>query len=70
MVNQSVYNLLALLKLCVYMIIGHYSAGVLDDGDVIIWNVVDTKLPPLKISSPLSGGGQVLSRGSKFMPII
>ena len=54
--------------MCVH--VGHYSAGVLDDGDVIIWYVVDTKLPPLKISSPLSGGGQVLSRGSKFMPII
>ena len=51
-----------------YVIVGHYCAGVLDDGDVIIWSV-DTKLPPLKISSPLSGG-QLLSRGSKFVPIM
>ena len=50
------------------MVVGYYCAGVLDDGDVIIW-CVGTKLPPRKTSSPLSGG-QLLSRGSKFMPII
>ena len=50
------------------MIVGYYCAGVLDDGDVIIW-CVGTKLPLLRISSPLSGG-QLLSRGSTFMPII
>lgn len=50
------------------MIVGYYCAGVLDDGDVIIW-CVGTKLPLLRISSPLSEG-QLLSRGSTFMPII
>ena len=46
------------------IIVGHYCAGVLDDGDVMIWHV-SVKLPPQKISSPLSGG-ELQSKGTEI----
>ena len=46
------------------IIVGHYCAGVLDDGDVMIWHV-SVKLPPLRISSPLSGG-QLQSKSNEI----